>query len=67
MMSSAVQAPLHSPQKGDILIFERTGAYSVMEGMSLFLSRELPQVILYGEADGFHVARGHIKTEIYNS
>ena len=61
------QAPLHSPQKGDILIFERTGAYSVMEGMSLFLSRELPQVILYGEEDGFCVVRGHIKTEIYNS
>ncbi len=38
-----------------------------MEGMSLFLSRELPQVILYGEADGFCVVRGHIKTEIYNS
>lgn len=61
------QAPLLPPQKGDILIFERTGAYSVMEGMSLFLSRELPQVILYGEENGFCVVREHIKTEIYNS
>ena len=61
------QAPLLPARKGDILIFERTGAYSVMEGMSLFLSRELPQVILYSEEEGFRVVREHIRTEIFNS
>lgn len=31
---------------GDILCFERTGAYSATEGMSLFLSRDLPKIVL---------------------
>lgn len=36
---------------GDILVFKRCGAYAVTEGMALFLSRELPQVLLV-ELDG---------------
>ena len=32
---------------GDTLVFERTGAYSVSEGMALFLSRELPEINVY--------------------
>ena len=31
----------------DILVFERTGAYSAMEGMAIFLSRELPEINIY--------------------
>ena len=31
---------------GDVLVFEKTGAYSVTEGLALFLSRELPAVYL---------------------
>lgn len=31
---------------GDILIFKNTGAYCMTEGISLFLSRELPEVAL---------------------
>ena len=31
---------------GDVLAFEKTGAYSVTEGLALFLSRELPAVYL---------------------
>ena len=31
---------------GDIFIFENTGAYCMTEGISLFLSRELPEVAL---------------------
>ncbi len=34
---------------GDILVFCRTGAYSVTEGMAVFLSREMPQVSVYSE------------------
>ena len=30
---------------GDLLVFEKTGAYSMTEGMSLFLSRDLPTVV----------------------
>ena len=43
---AAQGVPLSDPQIGDVLIFGRTGAYSCMEGMSLFLSRDLPQVAL---------------------
>ena len=40
---------LKDPQKGDILVFTRCGAYSVTEGISHFLSRDLPAVYLYHE------------------
>ena len=36
--------PMEEPGVGDYLVFENTGAYSVMEGMALFLSHELPAV-----------------------
>ena len=36
---------------GDIFAFEKCGAYSVTEGESLFLSRNLP-IILVRETDG---------------
>lgn len=51
-----------NPKIGDVLSFERCGAYSVTEGMALFLSRDLPQV-LYVKADGT-VDRLRDKTEI---
>ena len=35
---------LSEPQIGDYLIFHKTGAYTFMEGMSTFLSREMPQI-----------------------
>ena len=31
---------------GDIFVFKNTGAYSVTEGISLFLSRDLPKVVI---------------------
>ncbi len=48
---------------GDYLIFGRTGAYSIYEGMSLFLSHELPGVVLYSERDGFSKMR--VRQETY--
>ena len=39
--------PLAGLCPGDLLVFENTGAYSVTEGLGLFLSRDLPQVILW--------------------
>lgn len=39
--------PLTGLQPGDLLAFENTGAYSVTEGLGLFLSRDLPQIILW--------------------
>lgn len=51
---------------GDTLIFEKVGAYSVTEGISLFLSRELPQVILYSKQDKFRLARNNFATDSLN-
>lgn len=36
--------PLACPQVGDIIRFDKVGAYSVTEGIYLFLSRDLPNV-----------------------
>lgn len=40
------QIPVRRLQKGDIFIFKNTGAYCMTEGISLFLSRDLPKVLL---------------------
>ena len=39
--------PLKNPQIHDILIFERVGAYSVTEGIYLFLSRPMPKIYFW--------------------
>jgi len=51
---------------GDKLIFKKTGAYSVTEGISLFLSRDLPKVLLYSEQDQFRLARDSFATDSLN-
>ena len=59
------QVPLANPETGDILVFERTGAYSVTEGISLFLSRDLPRVYVKDGAD-FELIREQFLTEELN-
>ena len=44
-------------QIGDVLIFKNTGAYCMTEGMSLFLSRDLPQVLKIDENDDIKILR----------
>ena len=44
-------------QVGDILVFKNTGAYSMTEGISLFLSRDLPQVLINDENNNIRVVR----------
>ena len=51
---------------GDRLVFERAGAYSVTEGISLFLSRDLPRVYVY-ENETLTMVRDKIFTEEWNS
>lgn len=51
------QYPLREIKPGDLLVFERVGAYAMTEGMSLFLSRDLPAVVCYSEKDGYTVLR----------
>lgn len=52
---------------GDILVFCRVGAYCVMEGMSVFLSRDLPQVALYSEKNGLRIVREPYDTDVLNT
>lgn len=48
---------LRDVRPGDLLVFERAGAYSMTEGMSLFLSRDLPAVAAYQKEKGISVMR----------
>lgn len=50
-------------RSGRTLVFERTGAYSAMEGMSLFLSHALPAAVSYGMEEGWRLLR--TRTETY--
>lgn len=54
-------------QVGDYLAFNRAGAYSVYEGMSLFLSHELPGVVLYSDEEGFTLLRRQMPTHPLNT
>lgn len=40
------QLPLPDLRLGDVLVFDRAGAYCMTEGIALFLSRDLPQILL---------------------
>ncbi len=61
------QYPLTDAKEGDVLVFERTGAYSVTEGISLFLSRDLPKVLFYSKKEGIRLARDRQETAAFNS
>lgn len=52
---------------GDYLAFGRVGAYSVMEGMAVFLSREMPAVVLYSEEEGDRLVRDFVLTDSLNT
>lgn len=51
---------------GDMIVFKNTGAYSTTEGISLFLSRDLPKVLIKN-GDNVELVRANIKTSKLNS
>lgn len=51
---------------GDLLVFDRIGAYSVTEGIYLFLSRKLPTVLTYEKANGLCLVRNALPTDPLN-
>jgi 2-[(L-alanin-3-ylcarbamoyl)methyl]-2-hydroxybutanedioate decarboxylase len=51
----------------DCLVFENTGAYSVTEGMAVFLSHELPTVYLMSEESGLKLVRQKFETYRLNT
>lgn len=64
LMQKAVICNLKS---GNVLIFERAGAYAMTEGMALFLSHELPAVLLYSKETGWKPVRDRIQTYHWNT
>lgn len=58
--------PFAGLRTGDILAFERAGAYCVTEGIALFLSRDLPAVVLY-ENGALTLARNNTPTDGLNT
>ena len=58
--------PLAGLAIGDVLVFERAGAYCVTEGMSLFLSRDLPAVVLHSKGM-LRLARKNTPTDGLNT
>lgn len=55
--------PLCGADIGDLLVFERVGAYSVTEGIYLFLSRRLPVVLTYAKKEGIRLVRKDYPTD----
>lgn len=57
--------PIKGLKVGDIFAFKNTGAYSMTEGISLFLSRDLPSVVFLKD-DNIEVVREHVNTYSLN-
>ena len=52
-------------QPGDLFAFENTGAYCMTEGISLFLSRALPSVVLLKDGEPLLVRKA-LETNLIN-
>lgn len=52
---------------GDYLVFHNIGAYSVTEGIYLFLSRRMPKIYLYGKTTGERLIREAVETWKWNT
>ncbi len=57
---------LESPENGDLLVFNDIGAYSITEGIYLFLSHPLPSVLLF-DGNNYSVLRKSQETYTLNS
>ncbi|MCD7749751.1 MAG: alanine racemase [Oscillospiraceae bacterium] len=54
-------------ERGDVLAFCRTGAYSINEGFAFLLSRDLPAVVICRDGQPPHMAREHIGLDPLNT
>lgn len=61
------QLPLSNLEIGDVLVFENTGAYCMTEGIGLFLSRSLPQILLRRSSGQVTSLRDPFPTRILNT
>lgn len=61
------QVELPDIEIGDVLCFEKAGAYCATEGISLFLSRDIPAVYLYNKNIGYVCVRKPFETHNLNT
>jgi len=59
--------PLTGLRIGDVLVFGKAGAYSPTESIGLFLSRDLPQAVLFSKEKGLRLVRDALHTDRLNS
>lgn len=61
------QIQLNNVKVGDYLVFNKVGAYSITEGIGLFLTRELPGVVLFSKKNNtLKKVREITETDILN-
>ncbi|MDE6767496.1 MAG: diaminopimelate decarboxylase, partial [Eubacterium sp.] len=58
--------PLADLNINDVLVFKNTGAYCMCEGISLFLTRELPGVVIVDDDEQYTLVRDNYKTSNLN-
>lgn len=63
----AKQVPLDNLSMGSTFAFEQAGAYCATEGLALFLSRDLPRIVLADGAGNVHLARDSFETAVLNA
>ncbi|MEE0862621.1 MAG: alanine racemase [Lachnospiraceae bacterium] len=61
------QLPIKDLQLSDVIKFEKTGAYCMIEGISLFLSRDLPSVFIKNEDGTYKSVRDALPTYPLNT
>ena len=60
------QAVLPDIEVGDVICFEKTGAYCMTEGIALFLTRDLPALYIQREDESVYCIRSTFETEELN-
>lgn len=63
----AKQMPLVGMGQGRVLAFANVGAYCMTEGISLFLSRDLPRVVVLDSRGEPRLVRDALRTDVLNT
>lgn len=61
------QIKMRNLEKDDVLAFCNVGAYSITEGIYMFLSRMMPRVVLYDEIKGSKLVRDFYDSSLLNT
>ena len=61
------EVELSQLMEGDVLIFDRCGAYSITEAPALFLSRRMPAVYIESKNEGLRLVREGLESYRFNN